>query len=72
VVKAIRAVLPKGTLLLPFGGITPESMRPYVEAGAGAFGLGSGLYKPGMQEGDVAERARAYAKAWSDLKANGV
>jgi 2-dehydro-3-deoxyphosphogalactonate aldolase len=69
IVKAIRAVLPEGTLLLPFGGVTPETMRPYVEAGAGAFGLGSGVYKPGMAAAEVAERARGYAKAWSELKA---
>ena len=70
VVKAIRAVLPKETLLLPFGGITPESMRSYVEAGAGAFGLGSGLYKPGMRGDEVAARAHAFVEAWNGLKAN--
>jgi 2-dehydro-3-deoxyphosphogalactonate aldolase len=69
VVKAIRAVLPKGTLLLPFGGITPETMPAYVEAGAGAFGLGSGIYKPGMRGDEVATRARTFAKAWNGLKA---
>ena len=70
VVKAIRAVLPKETLLLPFGGITPESMRSYVEAGAGAFGLGSGLYKPGMRGDEVAARAHAFVEAWNGLTAN--
>jgi 2-dehydro-3-deoxyphosphogalactonate aldolase len=69
VVKAIRAVLPKGTLLLPFGGVTPETMRAYVEAGAGAFGLGSGIYTPGLREGEVAARARTFVEAWNALKA---
>jgi 2-dehydro-3-deoxyphosphogalactonate aldolase len=67
VVKAIRAVLPKDTLLLPFGGITGESLRPYVEAGAGGFGLGSALYKPGLRADEVAPRARAFAEAWHAL-----
>jgi 2-dehydro-3-deoxyphosphogalactonate aldolase len=69
VVKAIRAVLPRETRLLPFGGITPETMRAYVEAGADAFGLGSGLYTPGRRADEVAARARNFAEAWNGLKA---
>lgn len=67
VLKAIRVVLPKGTLLLPFGGITPDTMKPYVEAGAGAFGLGSALYSPGMSCEEVTVRAKAFAEAWKRL-----
>jgi 2-dehydro-3-deoxyphosphogalactonate aldolase len=48
VVKAIRAVLPKGTRLLPVGGIGPQSMRRYLDGGAVGFGLGSAVYVPGM------------------------
>ena len=47
VLKALRAVLPNETLLLPVGGITPESMEGYWLAGASGFGLGSNLYKAG-------------------------
>ncbi|MBS1230627.1 MAG: dgoA [Proteobacteria bacterium] len=68
VVKAIRAVLPKDTLLLPFGGITTDTMKPYVDAGAGAFGLGSALYKPGMTCAQVVERAKAFVEAWQKLQ----
>jgi 2-dehydro-3-deoxyphosphogalactonate aldolase len=67
VLKSIRAVLPKGTLLLPFGGITPDTMKPYLEAGAGAFGLGSALYKPGMTCEQVVDRARGFVEAWQRL-----
>ena len=67
VVKAIRAVLPPGLRLLPFGGITPDSMRPYYDAGARAFGLGSALYKPGMSRGEVVGRAERFIAAWNDL-----
>ena len=67
VIKAIRAVLPKGTLLLPFGGIGPDTMKPYVEAGASAFGVGSAVYSPGLAPGEVAGRARALADAWRAL-----
>lgn len=63
-VRAIRAVLPKEVLLFPVGGITPEKLRPYREAGADGFGLGSALYRPGAPAKEVAERARAFAEAW--------
>jgi 2-dehydro-3-deoxyphosphogalactonate aldolase len=64
VVKALRAVLEPGTVLLPVGGITPESMAAYRSAGADGFGLGSALYQPGMTAARVAERARAFITAW--------
>ena len=43
VVKAWRAVLPKDAIVLPVGGIKPDNMKPYVDAGANGFGLGSAL-----------------------------
>lgn len=67
VVKAWRAVLPKGTRLFPVGGIEPASMAGYVGAGASGFGLGSALYKPGMEAGEVAGRARGFVAAWRAL-----
>jgi 2-dehydro-3-deoxyphosphogalactonate aldolase len=67
VIKAIRAVLPKGTLLLPFGGIKVDTMKPYVEAGANAFGVGSAVYSPGLSPAEVARRALAFADAWRSL-----
>ncbi len=63
VMKAWLAVLPKGTGLLPVGGITPLNMGPYWAAGARGFGLGSALYKPGMTAAQVAGTARAFAEA---------
>ena len=68
VVKAIRVVLPKGTRLMPFGGITPDAMRPSVEAGAQSFGIGTALYKPGMGCDDIARRAAAFTAAWGALR----
>lgn len=67
ILKAIRVVLPASTRLLPVGGITPETMKPYVDAGAGGFGLGSALYKPGMSCDQVVARARDFVTAWSQL-----
>ncbi len=63
VLKAWLAVLPRGTALLPVGGITPTNMDPYWAAGASGFGLGSALYKPGMTPAEVDAIARAFAEA---------
>ena len=64
IVKAWRAVLPKGMPLVPVGGIAPESMAAYVAAGATGFGLGSAIYKPGMTPPDVRRAAEAFIAAW--------
>jgi len=63
VLKAMRAVLPADTRVLPVGGITPNTMEPWLAAGAAGFGLGSALYKPGMTAASVGEQARAFAAA---------
>ncbi|MEO3432072.1 2-dehydro-3-deoxy-6-phosphogalactonate aldolase [Inquilinus sp. CAU 1745] len=59
-VKALRAVLPPGTAMAPVGGITPDSMGPYVAAGASLFGIGSALYAPGCDLEDLARKAAAF------------
>ena len=62
-VKAWRAVLPKGTLLIPTGGVTPENVSAYRNAGANGFGIGSALYRPGMSKEELAQRAAAFVTA---------
>jgi len=47
-----------GTLIV--GGIRPDNMQPWLDAGATGFGLGSGLYKPGQSESQTHDKARAY------------
>lgn len=63
ILKAMRAVLPKDMRLLPVGGIAPDTMGPWREAGAAGFGLGSALYKPGLTAAEVGARARAFVSA---------
>lgn len=62
--KALKSVVPSGTDLWPVGGITPESMGPWVNAGATGFGIGSQLFAPGVTAAQVYERASAYVQAW--------
>lgn len=68
VLRAMLAVLPKGVRVLPVGGVSPDTMAPWLEAGAAGFGLGSALYKPGMTAADVAIRARAFAAAFREAR----
>jgi 2-dehydro-3-deoxyphosphogalactonate aldolase len=60
VLKAHLAVIPSDVPLLVVGGVKPDNMRPWLEAGASGFGLGSGLYKPGQSAEDTLAKARAY------------
>lgn len=63
VLKAMRAVLPEGVRVLPVGGITPDSLATWLNAGAAGFGLGSALYTPGLTPEEVAVRARNFITA---------
>ena len=62
--KAMRAVLPPGTRVLPVGGIAPDAMKSWSEAGAAGFGIGSALYKPGRSATEVGQRAHDFVNAW--------
>ena len=64
-VKALRAVLAADIALLPVGGITPHNMGEYRVAGASGFGIGSALFKPGLDAAQVAANARDFVSAWT-------
>lgn len=63
VVRSLRAVIPKDLPFLVVGGVTPESVAGWLEAGADGFGLGGGLYKPGQSPEETLTKARAYVEA---------
>lgn len=64
VVKALLAVLPKGTPLIPVGGIGADNLAAWRAAGAAGFGLGSSLYKPGDDAATVRLKAAAIVSAF--------
>lgn len=68
VVRALRAVLPADTRLLPVGGVTPDNMGSYLAAGAAGFGIGSALYKPGMTPAQVKANALNFIAALAAAK----
>jgi 2-dehydro-3-deoxyphosphogalactonate aldolase len=61
--RAMRAVLPVGTKVLPVGGIDAANMAPWREAGAAGFGIGSAIYKPGDTPQIVSAKAAALVAA---------
>ncbi|HEX6783365.1 MAG TPA: 2-dehydro-3-deoxy-6-phosphogalactonate aldolase [Sphingomicrobium sp.] len=62
VLKAHLAVIPKEVPIMIVGGVRPDSMRPWLDAGATGFGLGGGLYKASQSVADTREKARAYVR----------
>ena len=54
----LKAVLPRGTIMVPVGGVDEESIPVWRDAGAGGYGIGSSLYKPGTSAAQVGARAR--------------
>jgi 2-dehydro-3-deoxyphosphogalactonate aldolase len=56
--RALRAVLPSGTMVLPVGGIDASNMGAWRSAGAAGFGIGSAIYKAGDTAEVVGAKAR--------------
>ncbi|MFB2549527.1 2-dehydro-3-deoxy-6-phosphogalactonate aldolase [Ensifer soli] len=63
-ITAIRAVLPKDLEIAAVGGVSEKNFADYASAGIRAFGLGSSLYKPGMDAAEIGRRARATLTAY--------
>jgi 2-dehydro-3-deoxyphosphogalactonate aldolase len=61
--RAMRAVLPADTRVLPVGGIDASNMQAWRQAGAAGFGIGSAIYKPGDTPSVVADKAAALLAA---------
>lgn len=64
--KAMRAILPPGTLVYAVGGAGPENFAQWLAAGADGFGLGSALYAPGLSPEAVAARADSIVSAYRE------
>ena len=61
--KALQAVLPKNTIIIPVGGIDAKSIAPWIAAGALGVGVGSSVYKPGDTAAIVKTKASALMDA---------
>ncbi|QDZ10375.1 2-dehydro-3-deoxy-6-phosphogalactonate aldolase [Devosia ginsengisoli] len=68
-IKAMKAVLPPELPVYAVGGANPDNFGEYFAAGCTGFGLGTYIYKPGMDAAQVAERAAAAVAAYDAGKA---
>lgn len=62
--KALRAVLPVGTQIYMVGGVGPDNFAAWRQASADGFGIGTGIYTPGLGLADVADRAARIVAAY--------
>ncbi|RYH00776.1 2-dehydro-3-deoxy-6-phosphogalactonate aldolase [Salipiger sp. IMCC34102] len=62
--KAIGAVLPEGTRTYAVGGVGPQNFADWIEAGATGFGIGTGVYTPGLTADEVSDKARTLVAAY--------
>jgi len=63
VLRALLAVLPAGTEVVPVGGMDAASVPAWRAAGAAGFGIGSALYRAGDDAAVVGAKARALVAA---------
>lgn len=70
-IKAINAILPKGTVIGVVGGVDENSFAAYAKVGVRTFGLGSSLYQIGASAASVGARAKVTIAAY-DRVFNGV
>ena len=68
-VKAIRAVLPKGTQVYAVGGAGAHNFAQWFKAGADGFGIGTALYTPGLSVAEISTRAAEIVAAYDEAKA---
>ena len=50
-------MIPKDVPIIVVGGVTPDNMQPWLDAGADGFGLGGGLYKPGQSAAETLDES---------------
>ncbi|MEQ9248580.1 MAG: 2-dehydro-3-deoxy-6-phosphogalactonate aldolase, partial [Nitratireductor sp.] len=69
-ISAIKAILPEEALVCAVGGVSDASFGDYFKIGVRAFGLGTGLYRPGDALDAVRVRARKTVEAYDRASAH--
>src|SRR5690606_448692 len=62
-IKALKAVLPASVPVFAVGGVTPENLAQWLNAGCAGAGLGSALFRAGQSVERTAQQAAALVKA---------
>ncbi|WP_404934586.1 2-dehydro-3-deoxy-6-phosphogalactonate aldolase [Nitratireductor sp. L15S-10] len=63
-IAAIKAILPRDAVVCAVGGVSDVTLAEYFGIGVRAFGLGTGLYRPGDAVDTVRARARKTVKTY--------
>jgi len=63
---ALRAVLPRTVKVFAVGGVGPQTISSWRQAGVDGFGIGGDLYRVGQSAADVARQARALLAAYDN------
>jgi len=63
-VKALNAILPKGSRMVLVGGVGEASFSTYAATPLAGFGIGSSLYAPGVTPEEVGLRASRFIQAY--------
>jgi 2-dehydro-3-deoxyphosphogalactonate aldolase len=64
-ISALKAVLPPTVPVLAVGGVTPENLHEYLQAGCAGAGLGSDLYRAGQSVEITRAQGRRFMAAFS-------
>jgi 2-dehydro-3-deoxyphosphogalactonate aldolase len=65
-IKALKAVLPPEFPVFAVGGVTPENLKQWIDAGCIGAGLGSDLYRAGQSVEQTERQAAAFVKAYRE------
>jgi 2-dehydro-3-deoxyphosphogalactonate aldolase len=65
-ISALKAVLPPTVPVLAVGGVTPENLHEYRQAGCAGAGLGSDLYRAGQSVETTKIQARRFMAAFDN------
>ena len=65
-IKALNVVLPSDIAVFAVGGVTPENLAQWIDAGCAGAGLGSDLYRAGQSVERTAQQAAAFVKAYRE------
>ncbi|MCV6604039.1 MAG: 2-dehydro-3-deoxy-6-phosphogalactonate aldolase [Porticoccaceae bacterium] len=61
--KSISTILPREVKVVATGGINPDNLGQWLQAGVAGLGIGGDLYKPGVSLEDLKQKAQALVAA---------
>lgn len=67
-VKALAAVLPRGTRMALVGGVNENTFAQYHATPLAGYGIGSSLYSTAVSATEIGARARRFIKAYKDSR----